>query len=383
MTAFTRLGSSIWDWEPWTELAPPARILWLALYTSGEAKRHVPGLWQGGIPSMADAARMKADDVRDALDNLLVQELVEYDSKFRVLRLCELPDTGEWPNNGKVIRGWWTKFQTVPVCAVRDAHVRTLAWICEEGAKRTRRPRGYSNDHQTAWDDTFAHIVVPVPRRRGVRRLADSDTGTQNQPSLFSHAAGSDPSPSAFPDASSLPGRGNEAIPGAGGYPQDRSGSVDNSASLRQTNKINAADTVSDTVSDTNRIPDPGSRIPDLSSLSGSGEVRGTYGTMRPALSLVPAYTAAQVIREMAQGLWDDQHDKTHQDALSAMIPVWVAGRVALDDFALLAQFNAHSSRKWNARLLLGCDIAAELDVARRVLQWRDARAAMLRDTMP
>ena len=67
MSAFTRLGASLWDWEPWTDLRAQTRILWLALYTSAEAKRHVPGLWQGGIPTMADAARMPPDDVIAAL----------------------------------------------------------------------------------------------------------------------------------------------------------------------------------------------------------------------------------------------------------------------------------------------------------------------------
>src|SRR5262249_45545464 len=153
MTAFTRLGSSIWDWERWTELEPWPRILWLALFTSGEAKRHVPGLWQGGIASMADAARMHADDVIGALHVLLSRDLVEYDSKYRVLRLCELPDCGEHPSNGKVILGWWTKFNTVPACPVRDAHIRTLWWICEEGARRSRKT--LTPNHEIAWRETF------------------------------------------------------------------------------------------------------------------------------------------------------------------------------------------------------------------------------------
>src|SRR5882724_5806912 len=95
LSAFTRLGSALWNWEPWVTRTEITRLFWLALYTSGEAKRHVPGLWQGGFPSMADAARISPDKVIDALDELLDHEMVEYDPKTRVLRLCMLPDPGE------------------------------------------------------------------------------------------------------------------------------------------------------------------------------------------------------------------------------------------------------------------------------------------------
>lgn len=373
MTAFTRLGSSLWDWEPWTDLAAPPRILWLALYTSAEAKRHVPGLWHGGIPSMADAARMAPDDVIAALDTLLERDMVEYDVKYRVLRLCELPDPGERPSNGKVILGWWTRFRTVPACPVRDSHVRLLAWICDEGSKLSGKE--FTPNHKAAWDETFGTIVVPQPRRRGVRRLADSDTGTQVQPSLFS------PLPMAL-------GSGNGIAPqGEAGYPQHPQPAVDNSAALHQLKEIRGPETVSDTVSDTNRIPDPGSRIPDL--LSSSGEV-GTGGVWPgrgpwPALALVPPFTAAEVICEMAQGRWwDPAFDRTHQNALSAMISTWAAtAGVTLADFALLREYSAISGQRMSVRWLVGCDIASEISKARRTLDLRDVRANAMADSTP
>jgi len=361
MTAFTRLGSSLWDWEPWTDLAPLPRVLWLALYTSAEAKRHVPGLWHGGIPSMADAARLPPDDVIDALDKLLQRELVEYDAKLRVLRLCELPDAGEYPSNGKVILGWWTKFRTVPQCPVRDSHVKLLAWICDEGSRASGKTM--SSHHQSAWQETFATIVVPQPRRRGVRRLADSDTGTSVQPSLFATASGS----------------GNGIAPQHGaGCSQNPQPSVDNSAILRQPKEIRAPETVSDTVSDTNRIPDPGSRIPE--DLISSGEGEGGRGA-RPVLALVPPFTAAEIIRELSQGRWDPAFDRSHQNALSAMIPVWVADRVTMDDLALLREYSAISGQRLSARWLVGCDIVAEVSKARRTLDLRDVRAKAMADS--
>lgn len=365
MTAFTRLGSSLWDWEPWTDLpSAEARLLWLALYTSAEAKRHVPGLWQGGFAAMADAARMPVDVVITALDVLIDRGLVEYDRKTRVLRLCELPDAGEYPTNGKVILGWWTKFNTVPACPVRDAHVRTIAWILDTGSKlvRSRSSKEVTAHHQEAWSTTFGTVVVPTERRRGVRRLAESDTSTHVQPSLFQSKA----SPETPPQNSDA------------GSPQDQCRPVDNSAALHQLNKNNSPETLSDTLSDRNRIPDPGSRIPDLFSDSGSGKPgqgQQQDGAGRPALTLVPPYSASDVLAELSKGIWDQQFDLSHQAALGAIIPTWVSLRVTLDDVKRLAEYSLHSRQSGNLRWLLGCDIVAEVSKARRLLDWRDAKA--------
>jgi hypothetical protein len=373
MTAFTRLGSSLWDWEPWVELpTAESRLLWLAFYTSAEAKRHVPGLWQGGFGAMADAARMPVDVVISALDVLITRELVEYDRKFKVLRLCELPDAGEYPTNGKVIRSWWTRFNTVPQCPVRDAHVRTISWILETGSKqvRSRTSKDVTVNHLEAWSETFGQIVVPIPRRRGVRSLAESDTGTNVQPSLF-------PSQASYES----PVHRNEP-----GCPQVQSHAVDNSDSVRQLNDINGPETLSDRVSDRNRIPDPGSRIPEFSSSdSGSGMVVGgeRTPTQRPALSLVPPYSAAEVLAEMAKGNWDPAFDFTLQPALGAMIPAWVAQGVGLADLALLAEHSVHSQRRLNVRWMLGCDMKAEVSTARRALEWRDVRAQAMAGSLP
>jgi hypothetical protein len=359
MTAFTRLGSGIWDWERWTELGCDekglsARVLWLGLYTSAEARRHVPGLWHGGIPSMSDASRLSVDSVRAGLDLLLEHELVEYDPKPRVLRLCELPDCGEFPSNGKVIKGWWTKFKTVPQCAVRDAHVKTLHWIMETGAAQKGEP--LSANHVTAWNETFMQITIPAPRKRGLRRLCDNnDTSNSSQPSLFG--------PSQIPVHAQT-----------SGYPQH----VDNSVSLRQSKEITGPETVSDTVSDTNRIPDPGSRIPE--SLSGIPDSVGGVGGARPVLTLVPPYGAADVLRELAGHGWDGKADSAYSEAVDALIPRWVGQGVTLGRFALLAKYNAEFKRAKsvrNAADLVSCDLPQEIAEAERSLTELEERLRM------
>lgn len=257
MSSYTRLGAHIWSWEPWTSLVTPgmddrerfvasnARLLWLALYTSTEAKRIVPGLFHGSITAMAEAARMPVGDVRDALDRLLERELAEYDLKLRVLRLTELPDAGESPPNGKVIRSWFTRWKSVPACQVRDAHVPVLRWIMEEWSRENCKP--ISANHEEAWAETFALVQVPAPRRRGVRRLMESDTGTSVQPGLFDPPAPS-PSGASSPDAAESASNGVDTVSGGLGTLAEAH-SVDNSDSLHQLNKITGPETVSDTVS--------------------------------------------------------------------------------------------------------------------------------------
>ncbi len=386
MTAFTRLGASLWDWEPWTELVAPARILWLALYSSAEAKRHVPGLWQGGIPTMADAARMSGTDVATALEDMLAHEIVEYDAKMRVLRMCELPDCGEYPSNGKVIRGWWTRFKTVPQCPVRDAHIRTLRWIMDEGARRAGK--AITEDHQIAWAGTFGTVPLPLARRRGVRTVVDSDTSTKVQPSLFAHPERSGNGCGTAVELTS---------------PQGLSQAVDNSAALHQPNKIRGPETVSDTVSDTNRISDPGSRIPDLSFSSPDPESAVTSApssiardpapplpvnedatAVWPRLRVVPPFDASDVFAAIAKsGVWDRTFDKTHREAVDAMILKWAACGLTLDDFALYGQYVAFSRASVSAkRLLESPDLPTEIREARDKLADRDARLSMLAEFM-
>lgn len=104
---------------------------------------------------------------------------------------------------------------------------------------------------------------------------------------------------------------------------------------------------------------------------------------MRPTLTLVPPYTAEQVLRELAAGCWDASCDRSHLEAVGALIPAWAALGVGLAEFALLAQHNAVEQRRWSARTLLGCDIQAELEIARRASDWREVREQSLRVKMP
>jgi len=87
-------------------------------------------------------------------------------------------------------------------------------------------------------------------------------------------------------------------------------------------------------------------------------------------------YTADDVIRAVASGPWDPAFNQSHQNAVGALIPLWVSHGWGVADFARLGEYNGHISRTWNARALVGCDLAAELATAHRVLDWRDVQVA-------
>jgi hypothetical protein len=171
----TRIGVGLWSWEPWLALEPAARMLWMALYTTGEAKRCAPGLWHGGPQVLADAASMSYQDVQGALEEMVDKKMVEWDRRARVIRMTMLPDDAERPSNGNCIRGWWRRFQTVPDCAVRNRHIDLLKWLIGPMSKH----------HAEAWDGTFGTVSqVPVGRTRPTEQRMVTTQG-----SLFTDSA--------------------------------------------------------------------------------------------------------------------------------------------------------------------------------------------------
>ena len=384
MSHFTRLGCSIWDWEPWVQLPDDsARMFFLGLYTSAPAKRIVPGLWHGSIISMAEAVRMPADRATKCLDILLDHDLAEYDIKARVLRLTQLPDAGEYASNGKAIRGWWGRFRSVPECSVRNAHVRTLRWILEHGA-RCAGNEAPSHDHEKAWAETFATVPLPAPRRRGVRRLLDNDTSTSNQPGLFPTATEvptmtylpeHDPIPSSHPSGASGMG-----IPDACG----QLGPVDNSEKPKSNNSAGPQ-----WVSDTHRIPDPGSRIPESSSsdLREGDRGRGSDACM-PRLTLVPTFAPEEVVEMLAQAVGDVAPTHRRQilpesarASLCATIRDLERNGMGLADVALAGKWLAHHTAVFrdmvsvppDERVAMWASQPGRMAVAIRAQRHRDA----------
>lgn len=183
---FTPLGHGIWFWKPWRTLESlESQKLWLALYTSAEAKRSVPGLWPGSLGTMSDITEMSSNTCWNALDHLCARNMAVFDQENRLVRLPQLPDALDRAHNDKAIWGWWSRYRALPEVPLRDAHVPTLWWMIQSGKCTDKMVE--------AWKQTFGTITVPkaIP---SFRRLSSYDTGTAVQPSLF----GSPPPLSSF-----------------------------------------------------------------------------------------------------------------------------------------------------------------------------------------
>lgn len=87
-------------------------------------------------------------------------------------------------------------------------------------------------------------------------------------------------------------------------------------------------------------------------------------------------YTPREALAALARGPWDPVFDLAYQDAICALIPVWVSRGCGLAELALLSEYNRHIQRTWNARMLVGCDIATEVERARKTIDWRDVQVA-------
>ena len=195
----TRITTALFDWSPFVAMSPVARCLWVGLYCSPEAKRMLPGLFQGGIGTIAEAARLTAQDTTHALRELEDRHLIVRDKRFRLLRFAALPDRGERPSNGSVLKMWWGRWSQVPECPVRQDWVELLAWLCEP---QTR-------DHHRVWSTTF-----------GTVRSAEIAGGRSPQPSpdsqLAMFSATSDTVSDTVSDTTKVEGRRKEVGGGVG-----------------------------------------------------------------------------------------------------------------------------------------------------------------------
>lgn len=188
MSEYTRLGCGLWTWKRWTERSLPARMVYLALYTCAAAKRGIPGLYHGDLGSLQRDASLTVDETVAGLEELVAQNLVEYDKQAHLMRLVELPDSWERPDGGKALRGFWNSFHTFPSCGVRDAHVATIRALVEDASSRSEKA---AEDLAKAWEVTFGTLEQLAKRRRGSRTVAKQTQSGGVQADLFA----SDPLP--------------------------------------------------------------------------------------------------------------------------------------------------------------------------------------------
>ncbi len=196
---FTMIGTEVFEWDKLMDCSSSARYLWFAIYASGDAKNSVPAMLRATVRSLAEAAHIQPDEALASMDELVKAGLLEYDQALRIIRLTALPNAVDAPSSFKVVKGWWTRFHAFPVCPMRDSHVAVLHSLAEQASEKAKE------EIRRVWDETFGTIVVPVKRHRG-RRMFDSDTSTEAQPSLFGSAPALDAVTDRQTSATSPPG---------------------------------------------------------------------------------------------------------------------------------------------------------------------------------
>jgi len=235
------------------------------------------------------------------------------------VRFTQLPDALEYPPNPNVLRGWWRKFQVIPDCPIKNAHVTVLRWLLDERVRNTGK--GLPEKMVDVWDQTFGTIAVPAPRRRGVRRL---------QMNLFPEASD--------PEVDRL-GNGSPSV--------DEPRFVSSAAFDPKPKEIKSPETV----------PEPfrNGRVQDqdqvsVSSLSGGGSGEGhdtgTSSSSRPHLAIVPEstpYTAEQMLktleRDAKMRFVVGYEDPTLWPALRDVVTQLCERGIGLADLALLSSW--------------------------------------------
>lgn len=397
MGEYTRFGVHIWSWEPFLSLVEDdgytpdyrARNLWIGLYTSAEMRRTCPGLFNGSIGRMAEAARMPGDDALYALDKLLAHELVEYDDRTYVLRMTDLPDALDGCDNGNVIRGWFGRFKTVPSCVVRDSHVRLLRWILDETNKIGSKKKGIQG-REEAWAETFGTIPQPAVRRRGVRRLGHGGVaGTVVQPGLFdapSRASRALPAPSEpfLPCSETVSGLTSEAL---------------SPCSANSSKELIPGTVPEPFPNGLVRIQDQDLGLGNSDPDPGPAAIENAH--RRPALTLVPPFEPEHLVRGIVTGMGDN-HPRVAQvvrqtlvDALRATIRVLDERGWGLAEASLAGKWLATSGgRTLLSQIAVGCppdelvcvwasspsDVIAAIDQAAALERASEERRAILRE---
>lgn len=148
MGSFTRLGCDFVTWSPLREVSAKALRLWLSLYTTRGAKTYPPGLFFGGVLTMADASGMAIPDTESCLRELEAAGLVTHDPEHKLTAMLQLPDRGEAPANPNVLRSFYRRWIYAPASAVKRGYLKLIQWLVAPQLDRECMAQ--------AWADTFA-----------------------------------------------------------------------------------------------------------------------------------------------------------------------------------------------------------------------------------
>ncbi len=147
----TVIDPCIWEDPEFVGLDLFAQHVWFYLLLGPEARTACPGLVRLGVGGLAEALRASSQDVHVALGRLEKIGWLRVHGPQRVIHIPKAP-TWRGGGNGKIIRGWYRRWQSVPEGPWKQAHIAAME-VCRPSTG-------------TAWEETFGtepRKPLPVP----------------------------------------------------------------------------------------------------------------------------------------------------------------------------------------------------------------------------
>ena len=122
---------SMWGDEEFTSLNDGQRLLMLNLLTGG-LRRRVPGIIQAGVLALADELHRPQSEVESHLEELCRRGLVEFDPKFRIVRIPADPlrPHNQCPNPN-ILKRWWSDWSELPKSPLKFSHLTSLTYAID------------------------------------------------------------------------------------------------------------------------------------------------------------------------------------------------------------------------------------------------------------
>ena len=124
MARYRLISQCIWDDKLVIDADDFTRTVWFALLT-GPQVTALPGLLLCNEVDLAAFLRRDPEDVRRAFLEFSRLNRIETDPFYRVIRVVNAPKHNP-PQNGNVVRCWWSIWQTLPESQLKYNHIASL-----------------------------------------------------------------------------------------------------------------------------------------------------------------------------------------------------------------------------------------------------------------
>lgn len=149
MARYQPLDPRMHDDDKFIDLSDSQQMLWVTILT-GPQTNACPGIWIGGVGTLAEIRRRPYEEVAADLAVLEQLGMVEMDSRHRVMRVPRAPRYQDL-RNADQLRSWKKGWDTIPECDAKYRHAISL----REAVVRNEKGAGW-------WDTVFGTVLDTV-----------------------------------------------------------------------------------------------------------------------------------------------------------------------------------------------------------------------------